>query len=39
MRMFNEDNHKLLKDLKCDVGDQLNRYKDILTQSGGDILC
>ena len=31
MRMFDEDNHKLLKDLKRDVGDQLNRYKDILT--------
>ena len=31
MRMFDEDNHKLLKDLKRDVGDQLNRYEDILT--------
>ena len=31
VRMFDEDNHKLLKDLKRDVGDQLNRYKDILT--------
>ena len=31
MRMFDEDNHKLLKDLKHDVGDQLNRYEDILT--------
>ena len=31
MRMFDEDNHKLLKDLKCDVGEQLNRYEDILT--------
>ena len=31
MRIFDKDNHKLLKDLKPDVGEQLNRYEDILT--------
>ena len=31
MRIFDEDNHKLLKDLKRDMGEQLNRYEDILT--------
>ena len=29
--MFDEDNHKLLKELKRDVGEQLNMYEDILT--------
>ena len=31
MRMFDKDNHKLLKELKRDVGEQLNMYEDILT--------
>ena len=31
MRMFDKDNQKLLKELKRDVGEQLNRYEDILT--------
>ena len=34
MRMFDEDNHKLLKELKREMGEQLNRYEDILTHLG-----
>ena len=31
MGMFVEDNNKQLKELKRDVGENLNRYEDILT--------
>ena len=31
MGMFDEDNHKQLKELKREVGENLNRYEDILT--------
>ena len=31
MGMFDVDNHKQLKELKQDVGENLNRYEDILT--------
>ena len=31
MEIFNEDKIKLVKELKCDMGDNLTRYKNILT--------
>ena len=31
MKMFDEDNNKQLKEFKRDVGENLNRYEDILT--------
>ena len=31
MKMFDEDNYKQVKELKRDVGDNINKYEEILT--------